>query len=154
MRPLFARLFLPLVSLTALVSVGLLATIWIHVSTWTSTWQRVSLESGAFVYEERAIQGGFIAYTGDRSYVGRIVVLRANHPRMILWYDKRLAYGLNPWEYPLWPVVVLLAAATAFAWRARRHARRCGLCTKCGYDRRGLVHDTACPECGTMGKSS
>ena len=42
----------------------------------------------------------------------------------------------------------LLAIKSVRARRAQR--RESWICRRCGYDRRGLASDAACPECGTI----
>jgi hypothetical protein len=50
---------------------------------------------------------------------------------------------------PLVLVVAGPAAVVEWIGRVRKRARaRRGLCASCGYDRRGLGADAACPECG------
>ena len=49
---------------------------------------------------------------------------------------------------PLWMASVPMAAWTALLWRRLLRRRRVGACEACGYDRRGLAGDAACPECG------
>ena len=48
---------------------------------------------------------------------------------------------------PLWPLPVAFAG---LAWYARRRIKqlRPHVCTKCGYDTRGLAAGACCPECG------
>ncbi len=59
---------------------------------------------------------------------------------------------------PVWPGVVVNSVLFGAAWyglllipaslrRGRR--RRRGACVECGYDRRGIAPEAACPECGT-----
>jgi hypothetical protein len=47
---------------------------------------------------------------------------------------------------------VLLGATETIGLARRRLRSRKGLCPACGYDRRGLQVEAACPECG--GKAS
>lgn len=57
-------------------------------------------------------------------------------------------YGVT---LPHWFVSVVLAAIALRLWIPhRRSARRraLGLCSRCGYDRKGLAPAAACPECG------
>ena len=55
------------------------------------------------------------------------------------------------WELtlPLWP---LPATFFGLAWYARRRVKRLrhDVCTKCGYDTRGLAAGACCPECGAV----
>jgi hypothetical protein len=54
---------------------------------------------------------------------------------------------------PLW-IVMLIVGTPCWSGLARtakmRWRRRRGLCTMCGYNRRGIAHDSACPECGML----
>src|SRR5262245_20503685 len=52
-------------------------------------------------------------------------------------------------EAPLWPLTAALVALAAIPPALRRHRRRAGRCTTCGYDRHGLTPDAPCPECGS-----
>lgn len=57
-------------------------------------------------------------------------------------------------HFPLWTIVLPVAAATLVIWRtdAMAHRRaRLNLCPKCNYDRAGLAPAAKCPECGTPG---
>jgi hypothetical protein len=62
------------------------------------------------------------------------------------------AAGRFDWmaRMPFWMPLVIAAGTTGFMqWKdnaARR--RRLGLCTRCGYDRRGIAAGAPCPECG------
>lgn len=52
---------------------------------------------------------------------------------------------------PLWAPLLVVLLPAAIMWRGDlivRRRRRAGLCASCGYDRRGLVGTTPCPECG------
>jgi hypothetical protein len=49
---------------------------------------------------------------------------------------------------PLWLPAVVVAAPTVVAWRRLRRAAVSGVCSACGYDRRGLPNGVKCPECG------
>jgi hypothetical protein len=54
-------------------------------------------------------------------------------------------------EFPLWPLVVVLGPlAVGLYLLDRRRSRReqAGQCERCGYDRAGLATEAACPECG------
>jgi hypothetical protein len=78
-----------------------------------------------------------------------------NPPRYHLWdwaapWRKQ---GGNTYTLgvPTWFAVAVAGLLAALLWRLEsRSRRRAGLCTSCGYDRRGLVGgDAACPECGS-----
>jgi hypothetical protein len=59
---------------------------------------------------------------------------------------------LNHFEMTLVYPVLAAGAAAAILWNADMRARRRArlrLCPACGYDRRGLATDAACPECGS-----
>jgi hypothetical protein len=50
---------------------------------------------------------------------------------------------------PIWPMCLIAAMPTAWAWMSDARERRLllvGHCSRCGYDRRGL--EGLCPECG------
>jgi hypothetical protein len=76
--------------------------------------------------------------------------------RRRLDYSLRLTFYHTPgWEYaalvmPMWPVVVVCGVAGTLMRRAdvRGSRRASGQCEACGYDRRGLAPEAACPECG------
>jgi len=64
-------------------------------------------------------------------------------------------YRRNPviWSFiiPLWALSLSAAAPAVLLWRSSFRANRrarIGHCPACGYDRRGLPDDLACPECG------
>ncbi len=49
---------------------------------------------------------------------------------------------------PLWPLPAACGLLALYAHRRTRHLSTI-LCTKCGYDTRGLAAGACCPECGT-----
>jgi hypothetical protein len=51
---------------------------------------------------------------------------------------------------PLWIPAIVLGAWAGLLWRRELWPRAEWRCAKCGYDRRGLVADAKCPECGTV----
>jgi hypothetical protein len=55
---------------------------------------------------------------------------------------------------PLWIPAILLGAWAGLLWRAHLSSGDRWRCAWCGYDRRGLAADAACPECGTPATSS
>jgi hypothetical protein len=114
----------------------------------------------------------FLAATGGG---GSVMTKESSLPVpkwMVSWLAPKS--GLKPvfaeWEVPtrlLWPGFVANSLMwTALAWvvgfamlngiRAMRRGvrRRRDRCLLCGYDRRGLARDAACPECGTCLKCS
>ena len=94
---------------------------------------------------------------------------RRPSPKWSLWGWEFRTYGPSPFgnqfphssaghwlTAPLWPFVLVMAAATGWAWRLDVLARgraRMGICSWCGYDRTGLAPAAVCPECGTLSKS-
>jgi hypothetical protein len=64
-------------------------------------------------------------------------------------YYKRDSLDLVHGVSLLYPVVLTLIP-TALLWHADRRPSGPDACKKCGYDRRDLAPDTACPECGTV----
>jgi hypothetical protein len=124
----------------------LLALVWIASGWWmlvrTSPGiMRVSLGSGTVVVGHTPISGkeGWTAPLQRKPFA--------------FYWIPRYYPGPNAWalRIPIWPFVLLAAAATARAWqldiRAKRAARR-GRCQKCGYDRAGIAPAAVCPECG------
>jgi hypothetical protein len=78
---------------------------------------------------------------------------KSPYDRLFTWHAGIL-YSPDPsfWvagASVLYPVAVTLIPA-ALLWYADRRRFGPGLCTKCGYDRRGLAADAKCPECGTV----
>lgn len=69
-------------------------------------------------------------------------------------FDLVLRDGDTAVAVPLWMPLVIVLAATAFAWMQDRHSALFDACTKCGYDRAGIAARTACPECGSPSSSS
>jgi hypothetical protein len=71
------------------------------------------------------------------------------HPWCANLFGWRLSYGvsgaLSEGWLPLWLPLVVLAAPTAWAWRADAHGH--GLCPTCRYDLAGNTTGI-CPECG------
>ena len=93
---------------------------------------------------------------------------RVVHRYAVMWRTERDVAGvvrMGPWGhelvlgwYPLWPGFVANTLMYGFVcfcvWRGvgfvrARRRKRHGLCAACGYDLRGLVEGTACPECGS-----
>jgi hypothetical protein len=70
------------------------------------------------------------------------------HHRSWTFYSPYGASTGSEWIVPIWPFAVGAIAASAYFW-IRRGRPRIGACVACGYDRRGLEVDAACPECGS-----
>lgn len=70
----------------------------------------------------------------------------------MLWgFDWRRSGRDVEFQGPLWVLVPIAIAPAWFLARKDLRARsrvRAGRCPSCGYDRRGLVGDVVCPECG------
>lgn len=112
----------------------------------------------AFRYEEDRVA----TFDGTRlSSVGRPRLGHALEPRMFTAGGVATAFDKNflTWN-PIWPGLI---ASTSFwglasfllsvglsGWRRRRRLAR-GRCPSCGYDKRGLDANAACPECGASG---
>ena len=65
----------------------------------------------------------------------------------VLWGSDASGWGAG--VSVLYPVFVA-TIASSLLWFADRRRPRTGHCAKCGYDRRGLIADAKCPECGTV----
>jgi hypothetical protein len=75
------------------------------------------------------------------------------------WFKRDLSFTTDyDMSLPIWPAFALTVLACSWIWRRELAAviravlrrvfpRRPGLCSSCGYDRRGLA-GVACPECG------
>jgi hypothetical protein len=71
------------------------------------------------------------------------------------WYETAGGGSVSRvFSLPLWMALAVLGTpcwlGIARAVRAGRRRRR-GRCAACGYDRRGIAVESACPECGTHG---
>lgn len=87
---------------------------------------------------------------------GRFLVARSSVESRESFYIAPNSEGLRfrpDWRFtagdwrvniPLWIPFLLVAGATAAAWRPRRRAG----CPRCGYDMTGLPAAAVCPECG------
>ena len=64
------------------------------------------------------------------------------------WKSPNVKQGLGLVFVPLWLPLLLIAAPTAYLWRADRRAKP-WQCPKCRYDLRGL-DGGVCPECGNL----
>lgn len=79
-------------------------------------------------------------------------------PMLVSWQRRAMgnAEVLNVRFSLAVPALLLLAPAVVL-WgpelRAARRSRK-GRCPRCGYDRRGLVMDAPCPECGATASST
>jgi hypothetical protein len=81
-----------------------------------------------------------------------------HHPSMSFawrWTPEWFEFGeMREITVPIWALIVIACATSAYAWRvdavARRQARL-NLCPKCNYDRAGIAAGAACPECGPTG---
>jgi len=66
------------------------------------------------------------------------------------WYEDRLAWPFGI-AMPIWPLTIVLGVGTWVGRWVRHRARvRTALiaCVHCGYERKGLLPDSVCPECG------
>jgi hypothetical protein len=63
----------------------------------------------------------------------------------VLWGSDTSGWGAG--VSVLYPVIAA-TVSSSLLWFADRRRSRTGLCSKCGYDRRGLAADAPCPECG------
>jgi hypothetical protein len=97
----------------------------------------------------------------DEDFDFLIVDIFGPHPPTRRDWDsvKWTRNGTDHWfpTLPIWPALLLDAAFYAAVillavfgiGRLRRRWRRArGLCVRCGYNRVGLEHEAACPECG------
>jgi hypothetical protein len=66
------------------------------------------------------------------------------------WFQFRSNPSLTQLVMPIWPLAVIACIGALLLWRGELPERRgrLGLCIKCGYDRRGIGTNAACPECG------
>jgi hypothetical protein len=63
------------------------------------------------------------------------------------------ASGFTCLTVPIWSLLIAVAIPTTMAWRLESLAHRCArvdLCLNCNYDRRGLLAESPCPECGFL----
>ncbi len=73
----------------------------------------------------------------------------ASPPRLLL-YPSLTRWPAGFWlAIPLAYPALLAGAAAAILWSWERR-RKPGACASCGYDRAGLSHAAACPECGNV----
>lgn len=99
------------------------------------------------------VDGGVVVVTNSQLESG--LVLKSNEGYLKLWFQYFAA--LPPKSgcglfVPLWPLLGLSSFAAARGWSRWVLWRRWlgeGRCAGCGYDRRSLAPDAACPECGT-----
>lgn len=64
-----------------------------------------------------------------------------------MWADGGVARTLS---WVLWPIPLIAGACAWWLFGAARRAQRRAMdrCVRCGYDRRGVAEEVACPECG------
>ena len=78
--------------------------------------------------------------------------LQRGHFSLVKWPIARGTLQSGLYYVPLWIPFLPFAVATGLFWLPDYIAAkrvRAGRCPSCGYDRRGLAPDAACPECGT-----
>jgi hypothetical protein len=113
---------------------------WLGVRLATSDCTCISVRSGLLVW---------VRFYGPRqSYTG----LNAGPFRpgeWCWWFQEVRGNFVRSWGMPLWVIVLPLGGGATAAWIARRGSVP-GHCSRCGYDRRGLVGGAKCPECGTV----
>jgi hypothetical protein len=86
---------------------------------------------------------------------------RLGYPSHLTIHPMASSYDAPLPMWPVWPNFAMSSLAWGVVWWAawwgaarglraqrRRWRRRKGLCTACGYDRRGLEAGVGCPECG------
>ncbi len=129
----------------------LLAIAWVG-SCWYKVWWEtprtglIAVQAGRFSLMQPLWPLGF----GE----GGTFVFERFDPKMKWWFGWGHWNGGRLVAMPLWAPLLIVACATAVAWRADARARRLarvGACPACGYDRRGLDVGTVCPECGAAG---
>jgi hypothetical protein len=154
--------------LAALSVVGAVGSGWGVHSIWLVCPTSVSTESvgltvfrGCYEFRYDHSPGTMPPGTSPYFYYGQVKVTPRNPiPR---WDWRRFEWSTaisgpgGDWMFkaavPSWLPSLLLLSLAAYAWRGPLRAsarRRAGRCTRCNYDRRGLVDpaNTACPECG------
>ncbi len=118
------------------------------------------IASGWFSFHA-AFRGVSIGIYGGRletSWTGRLGVLGTFAPQwdrnpwaMQWWFDWRTvpltSTSLYTLMVPLWVPMLLTAASTLFAWRARGRFNP-AICPTCGYSQAGVPKGSPCPECG------
>lgn len=121
--------------------------------------------------EYSAVSGRWDVFLLD----GRVVVTKSSQP--VIFADRQAFLARKPastfsivwgidlesdsitWALyiPMWIPSLAVMLLALFAWRVDllAHCRaKLNLCTRCGYDRAGILKDAKCPECGAVPASA
>lgn len=118
--------------------------------------ERVTIDRRSFVGIECGLAGWLRCETGSYPVLDRSPgwsLVKAERPEWLLWgWEWTSDRQSSSFGVPLWPFAILAAIPACVLWvrTAKGRARAvAGRCPTCGYDRRGLAADAACPECGS-----
>lgn len=124
----------------------LLALVWIGSYWWDVRWQ----SQARFRFE--VCSGGVVARAWHSSDIPRTGWKHSRSTGAFRWWIDSRSGSTHQWIFvPLWVLVVPAVISTAVVWRrdvVLRRRTRAGLCSACGYDRRGIDAASPCPECG------